>query len=92
MVAARWGCDRARVHALIRAGKLEAIRIPSAGRFGEALRVPLAAVLAAEQEWAVLPPRATLKPPPVGRPLRHLRQHAEQSTEGVPETGGRSGG
>lgn len=47
-LARRWRVDRARVHALIRAGKLEAFTLPSAGRFGAVLRVPVAAVVTLE--------------------------------------------
>jgi hypothetical protein len=82
-VAARWGCGRQRVHSLIRAGKLAAFTLPSAGRYGRALRIPRAAVLAAEADWAELPARpAVPRPPPVGTRLKHLRlrgRPAEQS-------------
>lgn len=83
-VAVRWGCSRERVQALIRAGRLAAFRMPSAGRFGEATRVSLAAVLAAEEAWSVLPVRPILRPPQPGRKLKHLRLPCGPCPEGDP--------
>lgn len=47
-LARRWSVDRARVHALIRAGKLKAFTIPSAGRFGKTVRILLVNVESVE--------------------------------------------
>ena len=55
-LAQRWHVDPSRIHALIRAGFFPtAFRIPSAGRFGEAIKIPLADVLEAQQKWAIQP-------------------------------------
>lgn len=55
-VAKRWGISPERVRQLIDAGNLGgAFRIPSAGRFGKALRIPVETILAAEKEWTVTP-------------------------------------
>src|ERR1044072_9301888 len=54
-LARRWGVDRGRIHALIRAGKLRAFKLPGAGRYGEVLKIPVEAVLAAEEDWAIVP-------------------------------------
>jgi hypothetical protein len=89
-VAARWGCGRQRVHSLIRAGKLTAFTLPATGPYHPTLRIPRAAVLAAEAAWAELP-EAVPVPRPKARPrtaelprLKHLRlpgaaRRAEQS-------------
>lgn len=78
-VAARWGVGRSRVHALIKSGRLPAIRLPAAGRYAEALRVPVSAVLVFEAENTLLPIRESLRPPPVRvRKFKHLRLPAEQ--------------
>jgi len=45
-----------RVRKLIESGKLPgAFKVPAAGRYAEAVRVPLAAVLQAEEKWALAP-------------------------------------
>ncbi len=55
-LAQRWHVDPSRIHALIRAGFFPgAFRIPSAGRFGEAVKIPLADVLEAQKKWAIQP-------------------------------------
>jgi len=55
-LARRWGLGVDRVRGLIQSGKVPgAFRVPSAGRYGKAVRIPLAAVLQAEKEWAVAP-------------------------------------
>ena len=39
---------------LVEQGKLPgSFKVPSAGRFGETVRIPLATVLQAEEEWAI---------------------------------------
>jgi hypothetical protein len=55
-LAKRWHVDQARIHALVRAGFFPgAFRIPSAGRFGETTKIPLADVLEAQKNWAIQP-------------------------------------
>jgi hypothetical protein len=55
-LARRWGLSVDRVRRLIEGGKLPgSFKVPAAGRYGEAVRVPLAVVLQAEQDWAIAP-------------------------------------
>ena len=59
-LARRWGVSVARVRVLIHAGQIPgAFRIPSAGRYGESLKIPLANVLQVEQAWAIVPTAVT---------------------------------
>ena len=52
-VATRWGVSRDRVQSLLNDGELcDAFVIPSSGRFGETLKIPLETVLEAETRWA----------------------------------------
>ena len=54
-LARRWGLAAERVRRLIESGRLPgAFRVPAAGQYGEAVRIPLTTVVQAEQEWAVL--------------------------------------
>jgi hypothetical protein len=53
-VATLWGISRERVVRLIDAEELTgAFRIPSAGRFRETTRIPIASALEAEAKWAI---------------------------------------
>ena len=55
-LAERWSVSPDRVRALVESGKLPgAFRIPSAGRYGATIKVPLSVVEAVEQEWALSP-------------------------------------
>ena len=73
-VARRWGVGRDRVMSLVRAGKLRAFAVPSAGRYGKTVRIPLVSILEAEEAWQVLPREERVpKPPLVGAKLSHLR-------------------
>lgn len=57
-VAKRLGFGRVHVLALVEAGKFPgAYRIPSAGRYGSAIRIPASAVEAAIKQWEVAPAR-----------------------------------
>jgi hypothetical protein len=59
-LARRWGLGIDRVRRLIQTGRLPgAFKVPSAGRYGETVRIPLAAVLQAEKEWAIASKEAT---------------------------------
>jgi len=52
-LARRSGLGVDRVQRLIESGKLPgAFRLPAASRYGEAVRVPMAAVVQMEQEWS----------------------------------------
>lgn len=53
-LAKRWGVGIERIRLLISTAKLPgAFEIPSSGRFGKSVRIPLETVLEAEEEWAV---------------------------------------
>ena len=53
-LARRWGLGVDRVRDLIQTGKLAgAFQVPSSSRYGNAVRIPLVAVLQAEKEWGV---------------------------------------
>lgn len=55
-LAKRWGVSVQRIKQLIDAGKIPGtFVIPSAGRFGSALRIPVDSVVQAEQDWLVFP-------------------------------------
>jgi hypothetical protein len=55
-LAKRWGLGVDRVRRLVENGQLPgAFKVPAAGRYGEAIRIPLAAVVQAEQDWAIPP-------------------------------------
>lgn len=55
-LAIRWKIGRERAHELAEQEKiLEAFKIPSTGRNGEVVRIPIAAVLHAQQHWAMHP-------------------------------------
>ena len=54
-LAKRWGIGVDRVRRLVDSGQIPgAFRIPGVGRYGEAIKIPLAAVIEREQEWAIL--------------------------------------
>lgn len=53
-LARRWGLGMDRVRRLIESGLLPgAFRVPSSGKYGEAIRIPLSTVLKAEEQWAI---------------------------------------
>jgi len=64
-LAKRWGIGRDHASKLADANAIPGIfTIPSAGRYGAAVRIPLSSVLLAEQEWANSPEdRQPLKRP-----------------------------
>jgi hypothetical protein len=77
-LAKRWGLGVDRVRQLVTSGHIPgAFRIPAAGRYGETIKIPLAAVLEREQEWAIASkdgePRRKRRQQPDGSPaLRHF--------------------
>lgn len=80
-LAQRWGVSAARIQQLAAGSKLPgAFTIPSAGRFGQALRIPKTTVLAVEAAWEVAPAPDLAKRPrlrPSGEPaLRHFPELA----------------
>lgn len=55
-VAKRWAISVDRVRSLVATGRLPgAFAIPSSGKYASTVKIPLAAVLQAEQDWAVAP-------------------------------------
>ena len=53
-LARRWGLGVDRVRRLVESGLLPgSFKVPSAGKYGEAIRIPLSTVLQAEQDWAL---------------------------------------
>lgn len=69
-LATRWGIGRDHARGLVDHNAIHgAFTIPSAGRYGEAVRIPLASVLLAEQEWANSPEDRHSS----DRPQRHQR-------------------
>ena len=55
-LAQRWTVGTGRVQSLVLAGRVPgAFTIPSSGRYGETVKIPLASVLLVEQEWAIIP-------------------------------------
>jgi hypothetical protein len=56
-LARRWGVSADRVRQLVQSGRLPgAFTIPSAGRFGATVKIPLASIARVEAEdWAVVP-------------------------------------
>jgi hypothetical protein len=55
-LAKRWGIGRDHARGLVDHNAIRgAFTIPSAGCYGEALRIPLASVLLVEQEWSNKP-------------------------------------
>ena len=59
-LAKRWGVSADRVRGLVKTGQLPgSFKVPSVGGYGEAVKVPLATVIQAEQDWAIAPTDAT---------------------------------
>lgn len=72
-LAKRWSVAENRIRELIDAGQLSgAFKIPSAGRYGETIKIPLDSILRAECDWAVTP--STPESPP--RRRRNVRNSA----------------
>ena len=55
-LAKRWGVSAERIRHLIRAGKLSGcFEIPSAGKYGRAIRIPIQSVCEVEAIWGMTP-------------------------------------
>jgi hypothetical protein len=53
-LAKRWRLSPTRVRGLVDSGLLPgSFAVPAAGRYGKAIRIPLSAVLQAEEKWTV---------------------------------------
>ena len=68
-LARRWGISTDRVRTLVTNGQLpDAFTIPSVGRYGATIKIPLATVIQLESEdWAMVPQRQRAGPPPSRR-------------------------
>jgi hypothetical protein len=76
-LAHRWGISTDRVRQLVQSGQLPgAFTIPSAGRYAATLKIPLATVIQAEEDWAIVAQQARQKPRrrrgDAGPALRHF--------------------
>lgn len=86
-LAKRWGISLDRARRLAESGQIPgAFRIPSVGRYGETIKIPLAAVLEREQEWAIVPKGGEPRRKPRQRhggspPLKHFPELRPASPE-----------
>ncbi|MAT67956.1 MAG: hypothetical protein CMJ58_00350 [Planctomycetaceae bacterium] len=86
-LAQRWGVGPERIRQLIESGRLPgAFAIPSSGRYGQAVRIPLSDVTASEEKWSLVPIEAVGSRPrraaSIGAPaLRHFPELAAQLDE-----------
>ena len=62
-LAKRWGFGVERVRSMIRAGMIPgAFAVPSCGRYGKAIRIPLSQVRELEANWRIVPMSANAAP------------------------------
>jgi len=81
-LARRWGLGADRVRRLVESGLLPgSFTVPSAGRYGEAVRIPLSAILQAEEDWAVAPSDDDT----MRRKRRGRRRQSSPTLENFPE-------
>jgi hypothetical protein len=97
-LARRWGVSVDRVRQMVAGGLLAgSFTIPSAGRYGTTLRIPLDTVLRAEEDWAVVPQPAKARPKPrrhgddSGPALRHFPKLAPTDPPGGESPGAAPG-
>lgn len=97
-LAKRWGISTDRARSLVESGQIPgAFRIPSVGRYGETIKIPLAAVLERELAWGIVPKGGEPRRKPRRRhdgspPLKHfpeLRQASPAPDAGCPGDGQR---
>ncbi len=61
-LAKRWGIGTERVQAMIRSGLIPgAFSMPSCGRFGQTIRIPLARIYEVEARWRLSPQETKLR-------------------------------
>ena len=78
-LAKRWAVAPTRVRQLVEAGHLEGVfRIPSAGKYGETVKIPLDSIIQTEQAWALVPSTAH-------RRKRRRRPNSAAAFEHFPE-------
>jgi hypothetical protein len=88
-LAKRWAISPERVRQLVLGGHLHgALRIPSAGRYGQTIKVPLATIIRLETEdWAIVPesragPKPRQRRGDSGPALRHFPELANDPPDG----------
>lgn len=91
-LARRWHVDPSRITALIADGCFPgAFRIPSAGRFGETVKIPLSDVREAQRQWTIQSDTTShqIRQPqrPAGSPLRNFPELNSESDAECPEAG-----
>lgn len=99
-LARRWGLGVDRVRRLVENGLLPgSFKVPSAGKHGEAVRIPLSAILQAEEEWATPGhcQTSTDRPPRRRRrgslpELRHFPELSHEHDDGCREADQHRGG
>jgi hypothetical protein len=97
-LARRWGVGVERIRQLVHSGLLPgAFTIPSAGRYGATLKIPLATVIQVETEdWALIPqgkqtgPKPSRRKDDSGPALKHFPKLAAspEPVSGSPEDAG----
>lgn len=87
-LAKRWGISADRVRRLIDSGALpEAFKLPSAGRYGSAIRIPLAAIVKAESRWRMSERSSTGAPRRGGTRSPAALRHFEELNAEISEHG-----
>ena len=72
-LARRWGVSPERIKQLIAAGKLGgSFKVPSAGRYGAAIRIPMDHIRLAERQWLI---SATAKSQPRTESISQVHPH-----------------
>ena len=90
-LAKRWAIGVDRVRSLVMSCQLPgAFTIPSSGRYGATVKIPLTAVLQAEQDWAIAPqldghPSRKRRRPRDGLPpkLKHFPELNDRPAAGI---------
>ena len=86
-LAKRWGIGVDRARSLVESGLIPgAFRIPSVGKYGETIKIPLAAVLEREREWGAAikkggEPRRKRTGSPPSPVLKHFPELRDVSPE-----------
>ncbi len=92
-LALRWGVGEQRIRSLIDAGfLLGAFKVPSSGKYGETIRIPIEAVRDAESEWAIESESATgrkkRRPKRRGAKLNHFPELSSPVLDSASPEGG----
>ncbi len=92
-LALRWGVGEERIRSLIDAGLLlGAFKVPSSGKYGETIRIPIEAIRDAESEWAIESDSATgrtkRRPKRRGAKLNHFPELSSPALDSASPEGG----